>query len=134
MTHEQHDPNYNPNRTEDLFALTGDGYIIAQDIACQTAYVAEQPCPACGERETLRLVAQINHSFQGLNELVTVCTHCGKKTSFIFDISNDVYQQWWATIMGDAYIRPLMGRHGPPPGSSRPPSARGYGRAGSNLW
>ena len=109
MTHDQHDPNYNPNRTEDLFALTSDGYIIAQDIACQTEYVAEQSCPQCNQKGTLRLVAQINRSFQGLNELVTVCTHCGEKSSYIFDISNDVYQQWWATMMGDAYIRPFDG-------------------------
>jgi len=101
------DSGVNPNRTLDLFALTTDGYIIAQDIACLNEYVAEQQCPECGS--PLAVIAQINRSFQGLTEVVTICQGCGKKYSFIFDISNEVYQTWWAERMGDLYVRTFDG-------------------------
>jgi hypothetical protein len=101
------DSGINPYRTVDLFALTPDGYIIAQDIACQNEYVAQQRCPECGN--SLAVIAQINRSFQGLNESVCFCQGCGRKYSFIFDISNDVYQGWWAERMGDLYVRTFDG-------------------------
>ncbi|HLV36271.1 MAG TPA: hypothetical protein VKY59_14185 [Spirillospora sp.] len=95
------DSGYNPNRTPDLFALTYDGYIIAQDIVCQQEYVAMHRCPVSGE--PLRVIAQINRAFQGLNEVVALSPATGERYSFIFDISNDVYQMWWADRMGDLY-------------------------------
>lgn len=100
---------YNPNRTRDLFALTReDHYIIAQDIACQYEYIDIQRCPECGA--ALIPIAQINRSFQGLNEIVTVCSRESKNQySFIFDISNDVYQAWWAEQMGEHYERVFEG-------------------------
>lgn len=101
------DSGVNPHRTLDLFALTTDGYIIAQDIACQNEYVAEQFCPEC--HSSLAVIANINRSFQGLTEVVCVCQGCGHKYSFIFDISNDVYQAWWAERMGDLYVRTFDG-------------------------
>ena len=101
MIQTQIDPGYNPNRTIDLYALTPDGYIIAQDVACQQDYVAEQQCPETGR--PLVIIATINRAFQGLNELVALSPATGEKFSFIFDISNDDYQAWWATQMGDQY-------------------------------
>jgi len=97
-------PEVNPNRTDDLWALTKEGYIIAEDIACQTEYISEQSCPNCGHTP-LRTMAQINRAFQGLNELVTRCTNCHETYGFIFDISNAVYQAWWAERMGVMYTR-----------------------------
>ena len=94
---------YNPNRTIDLFALTTDGYIIAQDVACQHEYIAEQSCPNCNTQNRMIPVASINRSFQGLSELVVVCRQCGQRSSFIFDISNDIFQSWLAERMGDLY-------------------------------
>jgi hypothetical protein len=96
-------PGVNPNRTSDLFALTLDGYIIAQDIDCQNEFINAQVCAVC--QAELIPIAQINRAFQGLNEIVTICPNCGQRFSFIFDISNEVYQTWWAERMGDAYIR-----------------------------
>jgi hypothetical protein len=101
------DPAFNPNRTSDLYALTADGYIIAQDIACQHALIEEQPCGNCGG--VLVPIAQINRAFQGLNEIVAVCAECGERYSYIFDISNEVYQTWWADRMGDMYVRTYDG-------------------------
>jgi hypothetical protein len=101
------DSGISPYRTDDLFALTPDGYIIAQDIACQNEYVAQQHCTDCDG--PLAVIAQINRSFQGLTESVCFCHGCGKKYSFIFDISNDVYQAWWAERMGDLYVRTFDG-------------------------
>ncbi len=101
------DSGVNPHRTLDLFALTPDGYIIAEDIACQNEYVAQQQCSECNG--SLAVIAQINRSFQGLTESVCICRGCGKKYSFIFDISNDVYQTWWAERMGDLYMRTFDG-------------------------
>jgi 4-hydroxy-3-methylbut-2-en-1-yl diphosphate synthase IspG/GcpE len=107
------DPAQNPDRTGDLFKLTGDGYIIAQDISSQYEYVQAQACPGCGC--PLQVIAQINRSFQGLNELVAACPNCGKNASFIFDISNEVYQTWWAERMGDMYVQNYDG----PPRTAR---------------
>ncbi len=103
----QDDPTINPNRTGDLFALTSDGYIIAQDIGCQYELIEAQSCENCQHR--LMPVAQINRSFQGLNEIVTICESCGHRQSFIFDISNVVYQHWWAERMGENYMRTYDG-------------------------
>lgn len=102
------DPGYNPNRTSDLFKLTGDGYIIAQDMVCQYEYAQMQKCADCGC--PLNVIAQINRSFQGLNELVTACPNCGKNYSFIFDISNNVYQSWWSERLGDLYVQNYDGK------------------------
>ena len=101
------DSGVNPNRTLDLFAVTTDGYIIAEDIACLNEYVAEQYCTECNS--SLAVIAQINRSFQGLTEVVSFCQGCGQKYSFIFDISNEVYQTWWAERMGDLYVRTFDG-------------------------
>jgi hypothetical protein len=101
------DTGINPHRTLNLFALTTDGYIIAEDIACLNEYIAEQACSVCNS--TLAVIAQINRAFQGLTEVVSFCPSCGKKYSFIFDISNDVYQAWWADRMGDLYVRTFDG-------------------------
>lgn len=99
---------YNPNRTDDLFALTTDGYIIAQDVVCQTEYVQNQLCLNC-QHQTLTVIAKINRSFQGLNEMVAICTHCHERYSFIFDISNDIYQAWLMEQMGDLYSQSYDG-------------------------
>jgi hypothetical protein len=99
------EPGYNPNRTIDLFALTHDGYIIAQDILCQQEYIDEQCCPDTGL--PLTVIAQINRSYQGLNEVVTISQATGKTYTFIFDISNEVYQAWWASQLGDLYVCPF---------------------------
>jgi hypothetical protein len=101
------DSGVNPNRTADLFALTAEGYIIAQDISCQYEYIAEQRCPTCDTG--LITIAQINRAFQGLNEIATICPTCHEKYAFIFDISNAVYQTWWAGIMGEMYFRTYDG-------------------------
>jgi hypothetical protein len=114
---QENDPAVNPNRTADLFAQTKDGYIIAQDIACQHTYIEEQPCPNCGG--VLMPIAQINRAFQGLNEVVTFCTECSERSSFIFDISNDVYQTWWAELMGEMYVRTYDGKPRAPVAQSR---------------
>lgn len=96
---------YNPNRTIDLFALTLEGgYIIAQDIACQHEYILLQTCPDCSQN--LMPIAQINRAFQGLNEVVAVCPE-GAHFSFIFDISNEVYQEWWIDQIGFEYVNPF---------------------------
>jgi hypothetical protein len=107
-TQQDNDPAVNLNRTADLFASTVDGYIIAQDSACQHEFIEEQRCPNCGG--VLMPIAQINRAFQGLNEVVTLCTECGERSSFIFDISNDVYQLWWAERMGEMYVRTFDGQ------------------------
>jgi len=103
MVSYETDPGYNPNRTDDLYALTPDGYIVAQDMVCQQEYVAAQHCPETGR--PLVVIAKINRAFQGLNELVAVSPATGEKFSFIFDISNDDYQAWWASQMGELYQR-----------------------------
>lgn len=101
------DPAYNTRRTDDLYSTTPDGYIIAHDVACQNDFVAMHRCPASGE--PLRVVAHINRAFQGLNEVVALSPVTGERFSFIFDISNEVYQQWWAQQMGDLYERQYDG-------------------------
>jgi len=113
----ENDPAVNPNRTGDLFAPTRDGYIIAQDIACQHQYIDMLRCPDCGG--VLMPIAQINRAFQGLNEVVTICTGCGARDSIIFDISNAVYQTWWSNLMGDMYVRTYDGKPRAPAAQSR---------------
>ncbi len=110
----QLDPGYNPERTIDLFARTPEGYIIAQDILCQHEYVKQQVCPETGSK--FRVIAQLNRAFQGLNELVAISLGTGKRHSFIFDISNNVYQKWWSEKMGDLYENSYDG----PPRSADP--------------
>ncbi len=97
------DPGINTQRTDDLFRLTSEGYIIAHDIASQYEYAQKQTCPDC--ECPFHVIAQINRSFQGLNELVAACPNCGKNATFIFDISNDVYQRWLAERLGDLYVQ-----------------------------
>lgn len=109
------DPTYNPRRTSELYAKTPEGYIIAQDIACQYEYAREQPCPHCGGR--LNVVAQLNRASQGLNELVCLCHGCHRRTSFIFDISNEVYQKWLARNLGENYTQSY---DGPPRKAAQP--------------
>lgn len=103
------DSGYNPNRTDELYALTVEGYIVAHDITCQQEYVALHRCPTSDT--PLKLVAQINRAYQGLIELVALSLATGERFSFIFDISNEVYQSWLAAQMGDLY-EPLY--DGPP--------------------
>jgi hypothetical protein len=98
---------YNPGRDEYLFWLTGDGYIVAQDVACQHEYVQQTPCDHCGGE--LVIVAHLNRAGQGLSELVTVCGECHQRANFIFDISNNVYQAWWADQLGPLYIQQYDG-------------------------
>jgi hypothetical protein len=103
--HVEIDPfraGYNPNRDEHLYWLTEDGYIIAQDETCQQEYVQQMPCPHCGG--SLMVMAHLNRGGQGLSELVALCHDCRQRANFIFDISNEVYQAWWAEQLGDLYI------------------------------
>ncbi len=96
-------PEVNPDRDEYLYWRTAEGYIIAEDIACQREFAQTTTCPHCGGR--LIVVAQLNRSWQGLSELVCICRGCRQRSSFIFDISNDVYQAWWEGQLGPLYIR-----------------------------
>lgn len=98
----------NPQRDEYLYWLTDDGYIIAQDVACQQEYVRDTSCPHCGG--ALVTIAQLNRGGQGLSEWVAVCRACRQRTNFIFDISNDAYQRWWAGQLGPLYIRQFDGK------------------------
>jgi len=98
---------YNPSRDEHLFWWTEDGYIIAEDVACQHEYVQGTPCPECGG--ALAVVAHLNRGGQGLSELVAICRECRHRENFIFDISNDVYQAWWADQLGPLYIQQFDG-------------------------
>jgi hypothetical protein len=101
------DVGTNPQRDQYLFWLTDEGYIIAQDIACQHEYVRQSCCPHCGG--ALKLMAHLNRAGQGLSEMVTICVQCRERVIFIFDISNEVYQAWWATQLGDFYLRQFDG-------------------------
>lgn len=101
-------PPVNPNRTGDLYALTKEGYLIAQDIACQYEYAENAACPRCGDG--LTVMAQLNRASQGLNELVCTCQGCHTRTSFIFDISNEVYQAWMQAQFGADYVRNYEGQ------------------------
>lgn len=96
-------PVINPKRDHNLYRPTPEGYLIAQDISCQYEYVADAPCQHCNAHQ-LSVMAQINRSGQGLNELVCKCKQCGKPSSFIFDISNRAYQSWLAEQLGDLYM------------------------------
>lgn len=93
---------YNPHRTPDCYAFTTEGYIVAHDNACQYEYIMAQ-------RGDFVPVAHINRSFQGLSEIVAVSRQSGDRVSFIFDISNDVYQTWLAQRLGAAYERAYTG-------------------------
>lgn len=101
-------PTYNPNRDAHLFWYTEEGYIIAQDVQCQYDYIDHTPCPQC--KGQLKIVAHLNRDGQGLSEMVTVCRKCRYNINFIFDISNEVYQQWWAAQMGSLYMRVFDGQ------------------------
>jgi ribosomal protein S27AE len=90
-----------------LYRLTADGYIIAQDVDCQYEYARKTSCPHCGG--ALVIAAHLNRAGQGLSELVALCQDCRQRTSFIFDISNDVFQAWWAEQLGPLYIRQYDG-------------------------
>jgi hypothetical protein len=98
---------YNPRRDEHLFWWTQDGYIVAQDVNCQYEYVTDTPCPRCGG--SLHVMAHINRAGQGLSELVAVCQQCHVRGSFIFDISNEIFQTWWAEQLGPMYVRQYDG-------------------------
>lgn len=98
---------YNPNRTIDLFALTFDGYIIAQDIASQYEFIYDQ---VSEDGNPMIPIAHLNRSFQGLSELVAIDTKTGDHYSFIFDISNAVYQAWLAQHLGELYENAYEGQ------------------------
>ncbi len=53
--------------------------------------------------------AHINRAGQGLSELVALCGDCRKRSSYIFDISNEVFQTWWADQLGPLYVRQYDG-------------------------
>jgi hypothetical protein len=94
---------YNADRDKYLYWRTEEGYIIAQDVNCQHEYVNATLCTNCGG--PLRVVAHINRAGQGLSEIVAMCGECRQRTSYIFDISNDVFQRWWAEQLGPLYVR-----------------------------
>ncbi len=98
---------HNPDRDDTLFWYTEEGYIVAQDNTCQHEYIQMTPCPSCGGN--LRVIAHLNRGGQGLSEMVTVCQNCRHAVNFIFDISNVVYQNWWADQLGPLYIRQYDG-------------------------
>lgn len=98
---------YNPDRDAYLFWYTEDGYIIAQDVMSQYEYIADCTCGACGG--AFKVVAHLNRAGQGLSEMVAICQDCGQRANFIFDISNDVFQSWWAEQLGALYIRQFDG-------------------------
>ena len=54
-------------------------------------------------------MAHLNRAGQGLSEMVTICLGCRQRVIFIFDISNEVYQTWWARQLGDLYVRQYDG-------------------------
>lgn len=98
---------FNPNRDDFLYWLTEDGYLIAQDVDCQHDYVLGSRCAACGG--ALKVAAHLNRAGQGLSELVAICLECRQRANFIFDISNMVYQSWWASQLGPLYIEQYDG-------------------------
>ncbi len=106
----------NPHRDGYLYWFTEEGYIIAQDVACQHEYVQAARCPECGG--ALATVAHLNRGGQGLSEIVALCRGCRARQTFIFDISNAVYQAWWAEQLGPLYIEQY---DGPPREPFAPP-------------
>ena len=94
---------FNAHRDHALYWWTKERYIIAQDVMCQYDYVQNSHCAECGGG--LHIAAHLNRAGQGLSELVAICTECSKRTTFIIDISNDVYQAWWAGQLGSLYVR-----------------------------
>ena len=109
------DPGANPRRTADLYAPTPEGYLIAQDIACQYLYTKHAACPDCGG--SLRVAAHIDRAGEGLNELLCQCAACGSRSSVLFDVSNEVFQAWLGDLLGDLYTRHYAG---PPRTAARP--------------
>lgn len=94
----------NPQRTPALYRRTAEGYIIAEDMACQYEYATLHACcPACGGR--LGVVAQIDRAADGLSELVCECRRCEQTARLHFDISNAAYQGWLAGLQGELYTR-----------------------------
>ena len=93
---------FNPARDGYLYWRTEEGYIIAEDTACQYDYVSQAGCRNCGGK--LVTLAQLNRGGQGLVELVAICPSCRERHNFIFDISNQAYQQWWADQLGENYV------------------------------
>lgn len=100
-------PGTNPNRDEYLYWLTQEGYIIAQDVLSQREYIEMLSCSMCGG--ALKIAAHLNRAWQGLSEMICVCKECQHRYSIIFDISNEIYQQWWAEQLGSLYIRQYDG-------------------------
>jgi hypothetical protein len=98
---------YNLNRDEHLYWRTEEGYLIAQDVTCQHEYIQVMPCEHCGG--SLVVIAHLNRSGQGLSELVAMCRDCHQRANFIFDISNEVYQSWWADQLGTLYVQQYDG-------------------------
>lgn len=101
------DVGYNPARDETLYWHTEEGYIIAHDVSCQHEYIEQAYCHECGG--SLAVAAHLNRAGQGLSELVAVCRECGARVSFVFDISNAVYQSWWAAQLGPLYVQQYDG-------------------------
>jgi ribosomal protein S27AE len=97
----------NPNRTADLYVRTAEGYLIAQDIACQYDYANFITCPDCGSG--VRVAAHIDRASEGLNALFYECMRCAFRTDVLFDISNEVYQAWLSGLLGDLYTRHFEG-------------------------
>lgn len=97
------DPLINPCRTPALFAHTAEGLIIAEDIGCQYEYARDHAsCPHCTGH--LRVMAQINHAGRGISEMVCLCLDCQVESTLLFDVSNDGYQAWLATMLNDLYV------------------------------
>ncbi|MBN1680301.1 MAG: hypothetical protein JW966_08405 [Anaerolineae bacterium] len=107
-THASTQIGFNPARDEYLYWLTQDGYIIAQDAACQYEYVQTTVCPHCNDAPLI-VMAHLNRAGQGLSEMVAICPNCRERSNFIFDISNDVYQTWWAEQLGSLYVQQYDG-------------------------
>lgn len=108
MPHHDNHPTYNPNRNEYLFWYTEEGYIIAQDVYSQYEFIENTACLQCSG--DLKIIAHLNRDGQGLSEMVTVCRKCRYNINFIFDISNEVYQAWWANQLGNMYVRSFEGK------------------------
>ncbi len=101
------DVGTNPAREATLYWRTDEGYIVAHDVSCQHEYIERAYCPTCDG--PLSVVAHLNRAGQGLSELVAVCRECGTRASFVFDISNTVYQAWWAAQLGPLYVQQYDG-------------------------
>jgi hypothetical protein len=98
---------FNVERNQHLYWLTEEGYLIAQDVTCQYEFVQTTHCEQCGG--TYIVIAHLNRGGQGLSELVSVCQQCRQRANFVFDISNTIYQTWWANQLGPLYIKQYDG-------------------------